>query len=327
MEGGWQHQIYLATIDRLDDYYDAKADHIIKVASIDEDGYFTLEGDNLPDHPQFYRLYLIKEEHSEFNACLFEGGEEHNFVHLLLANDSELEIIADTTAYAPFGNYRVDGDWGSHLMRSLGALVYPSYIFYEIRFPSELKFSQDKLNRDLFNFADSCSNTLVSLAAMVNTDFDVYFEDHQDRYRGLADKLEKELPEHPYTRDYLRKMRYYGDDLNPSQSPFFLWMTVLLSIAVVLLWLRNRQLMKRLHAGRRDSEDREEIHFTPQEIRILQFIAEGKTNKDIASELFIELSTVKSHINKLYAKLKVKNRREAIIKAKQHAGTTNLITS
>jgi len=54
------------------------------------------------------------------------------------------------------------------------------------------------------------------------------------------------------------------------------------------------------------------IHLTSQEVKILQFIQQGKSNKEIAAELFIELSTVKSHINKLYAKLKVKSRKEAV---------------
>ena len=40
--------------------------------------------------------------------------------------------------------------------------------------------------------------------------------------------------------------------------------------------------------------------------------AEGKSNKDIAAENFVELSTVKTHINNIYAKLGVNSRREAI---------------
>ena len=59
------------------------------------------------------------------------------------------------------------------------------------------------------------------------------------------------------------------------------------------------------------------FQLTNQEIKILESIKEGKSNKEIAIDLFIELSTVKSHINKLYAKLKVTNRKEAIEIAKK----------
>ena len=51
--------------------------------------------------------------------------------------------------------------------------------------------------------------------------------------------------------------------------------------------------------------------LTQKEKEILQLISDGKSNKEIASLLFIELSTVKTHINKIYSKIGVSNRREA----------------
>ena len=52
--------------------------------------------------------------------------------------------------------------------------------------------------------------------------------------------------------------------------------------------------------------------LTQKELSILAQIAAGKSNKDIAAENFVELSTVKTHINNIYAKLGVSSRREAI---------------
>ena len=49
-----------------------------------------------------------------------------------------------------------------------------------------------------------------------------------------------------------------------------------------------------------------------QERNIQNLILEGKTNKEIANELFISLSTVKTHITNIYNKLKVSNRRELL---------------
>lgn len=48
-----------------------------------------------------------------------------------------------------------------------------------------------------------------------------------------------------------------------------------------------------------------------RELEILKMISDGKTNKEIALLAYIELSTVKTHINNIYGKLSVKNRREA----------------
>jgi len=51
--------------------------------------------------------------------------------------------------------------------------------------------------------------------------------------------------------------------------------------------------------------------LTSKEMDILLLIAEGKSNKEIATINFVEVSTVKTHINNLYSKLGVSNRREA----------------
>ena len=314
MKGDWQYQIYLATIDKLDDYYSANAKYVINVASIDPDGHFILEGNNLPQEAQFYRLYVVKEEHSEFNACLFVGGDEHNYVHLILHNDSQVEVEAATAAYAPFGDYTIKGDADNLLMKDLSKLLYPSYYFYEIKFPSELKFSQDKLNRDLFNFADTCTSTLASLAAINNTDYDAYFATQMDQYTSFKQELTSKLPKHPYTKDYTRKLRYFGGDFDNGANAMYKWLSFLLGIVVVGLsfWIYRLKQIQTTTIARTSTPTLSDFQLTGQEIKILNAIKEGKANKEIASDLFIEVSTVKSHINKLYAKLKVSNRKEAI---------------
>lgn len=316
MKGDWQNQIYLATIDRLDDYYDANSEFVINVGAIDNNGNFVIEGDNLPENAQFYKLFLLKEAQSEFDACLFVRGENHNFVHLLLDNNSKLEIKADTTTFAPFGDYEVIGSQENKLMKQLRNIVYPSYIFYEIKFPAELKFSQDKLNRDLFNFADTCSNTLVSLAAINNTNFDSYFETNINRYNSFSEKLNREYENHPYTRDYFRKLRYYGPEIEASNMGWWkIAIPILCLIVGGLLW-QNSTLKKQLTEAKNTAQTiqktKPQTPLTTQEVKILNLIQSGKSNKEIAGELFIEVSTVKSHINKLYSKLGVKNRASAI---------------
>lgn len=310
MEGAWQHQIYLATIDKLDNYYSANAQYIINTGDIDNEGNFIIEGDNLPNEDQFYRLYVIKEEHSEFNACLFVGGEEHNFIHLLLNNNNTIDIQADLNTFAPFGNYTIKGDTKNKLMKSLSKIVYPSYIFYEIKFPSELKFSEDKLNRDLFQFADTCKNTLVSLAAINNTDFDSYFDTKFDQYKNFGSELTNTYPNHPYTTDYYRKLKYYGPLELQNNSNLFKILSVLFGLGFIWMTILYLRLKRNRQKGK--THTTKHINCTPQEIKILELISLGKSNKEIANDLFIELSTVKTHINKLYSKLGIKNRQEAI---------------
>ncbi|NMH89063.1 response regulator transcription factor [Flavivirga sp. Y03] len=56
--------------------------------------------------------------------------------------------------------------------------------------------------------------------------------------------------------------------------------------------------------------------LSKQELNVKKLILEGKSNKDIADNLFISLSTVKTHITNIYSKLNVSNRTELISKFK-----------
>lgn len=52
--------------------------------------------------------------------------------------------------------------------------------------------------------------------------------------------------------------------------------------------------------------------LTPRESEVLQLLADGKTNKEIATALQVEPGTIKSHIQSLFKKLGTSNRSEAI---------------
>ena len=52
--------------------------------------------------------------------------------------------------------------------------------------------------------------------------------------------------------------------------------------------------------------------LTEREGEVMNLLAQGRSNGAIASELFISEKTVKNHINRIYAKLGVTNRAEAI---------------
>jgi DNA-binding NarL/FixJ family response regulator len=53
--------------------------------------------------------------------------------------------------------------------------------------------------------------------------------------------------------------------------------------------------------------------LSPQERRILEHIAEGQTNRQIAEDMFLSEKTVKNYITGLLSKLKMKSRTEAAI--------------
>lgn len=56
--------------------------------------------------------------------------------------------------------------------------------------------------------------------------------------------------------------------------------------------------------------------LTAREVQVLQLVADGCSNQEIAERLFISILTVKSHIQRLSMKLEVKRRTQAVAKAK-----------
>ena len=55
--------------------------------------------------------------------------------------------------------------------------------------------------------------------------------------------------------------------------------------------------------------------LTPQQLRVLQMLREGKLNKQIAYELDVGETTVKAHVSAILRKLKVFSRTQAVIEA------------
>lgn len=61
------------------------------------------------------------------------------------------------------------------------------------------------------------------------------------------------------------------------------------------------------------------VHLTPQQLRVLAGMAEGKLNKQIAFEMSIAEQTVKDHVTAILRKLGATNRTQAILVASQLA--------
>jgi DNA-binding NarL/FixJ family response regulator len=58
--------------------------------------------------------------------------------------------------------------------------------------------------------------------------------------------------------------------------------------------------------------------LSEREIEVLGLLASGKTNSEVAGDLFVSVGTVKSHTGNIYRKLGAKNRTEALARAREH---------
>jgi two-component system response regulator DevR len=76
------------------------------------------------------------------------------------------------------------------------------------------------------------------------------------------------------------------------------------------------QVLERLRSGPKTDPSLEQL--TAQELRILELIADGMTNRQIATTLFLAEKTVKNYVSSMLAKLGLESRTQAAIFATKH---------
>lgn len=77
-----------------------------------------------------------------------------------------------------------------------------------------------------------------------------------------------------------------------------------------------RKVVARLNAGMptTSEEPANPDALTPRELEILQFLAQGMNNREIAEALYISDRTVQTHLTNIFAKMQVSSRLEAVLK-------------
>jgi NarL family two-component system response regulator LiaR len=103
---------------------------------------------------------------------------------------------------------------------------------------------------------------------------------------------------------------------------FYLGLIAVL-FTIVGIWVglkltRRKTIIVAAPAGKLpvDEEKIKQLGISKREYEVLELIASGLSNQEIADKLFVSLNTVKTHSSNLFLKLDVKRRTQAIQKAK-----------
>lgn len=113
---------------------------------------------------------------------------------------------------------------------------------------------------------------------------------------------------------------FFQDQLQSSHLPLdtisYILILAFINIFSLFLLVKNPQLMKRRINGA-DTNTVEKIKnkaktvgLSKRELEISLLVLRGKSNREISDELYISLSTVKTHISRIFRKAEVKSRNE-----------------
>lgn len=99
-------------------------------------------------------------------------------------------------------------------------------------------------------------------------------------------------------------------------------------LATAIIQRKNKKQIIVIHPDNKESQwtnlDEElsqtiqhQLNISKREQEVLLLMAKGLSNQEIADQLYLSLPTIKTHISKLFEKLEVKRRTQAIEKARQ----------
>ncbi len=323
LQDDWQPIVYLASLNSPENLFVASPDFIIAESFIQPDGTFLINTTSIPADKRFYRLYLVKGKNSlvEFNALA-----HRNYQHLLLDRNSQIEIKAKVAGNSLIIKSLSGSEENNEILAFDKELAKRRQQFTNDLTKAKREYLTQDLGGFIKGFVNETSNSLVGLYALYHLDEkDVNFLRNSDFYFDFQEKIEAQYPDSYYARAYSELLESltgfrdlvcempgiqpkWKDNLLIAQG--IIIFVLLLTIVFLLVYLRKNNLQKQ----KSENEEWQDSfsNLTQKEREILQLLAEGKTNKEIAAQLFVELSTVKTHINSIYKQLKVTNRKEAI---------------
>lgn len=142
---------------------------------------------------------------------------------------------------------------------------------------------------------------------------DLDIEKNKEFYVYLLDELKKSdinPNEYLFLENKLSKLII---NVLETKYAYSKWLNIILGISLVglLIFFLNSKRKKVTVSS-----------LSKQETTVKNLILKGKSNKEIANELFISLSTVKTHITNIYHKLNISNRAELTLRFKNTTSTS-----
>ena len=318
----WQPKVFLALLNTPNDIFVASPDFIIAETFINPDGSFEISTQSVPDDDRFYRLYLVQGDNASVE---FSATQNKNYFHLLLNRQSEI-VLSATTRNNSLEVTALNGSDDTKAIFDFDEKFQEQSSELSGQLPkAQSTFLSQELENLIHAVVAEANNPYVGLYALYHIeDKETDFLRNSDFYFNFQKRLEDELPVTPYTEAYsalldeLIGFREFVCEMPGVQPKWKDWLMIIEAVIILVLLVILIGLFQQLKKMRKRENDPannlkplyEGLTLKQQEI--LSLLAAGKTNKEIAQELFVELSTVKTHINNIYRQLGVSTRKDAV---------------
>ena len=309
--------IYLSVVDDYRKISGVYPEQILNKTTADSTGYFSFSGDNLPSENKIYRIHVDTCDEEDQNTAHFTGqclnSKEVNFI----ANNSDTLMLPFSFDDEMFCRV-VSKNEKANAFLKIDSLKHDMiFAFGTYRSEANRKINSKKWFSILQQYGEQLHEPLAELYSYAFFSdraqplHAYYMEDLKTNpyYDNLLKRLIEKYPKSTYTEQYREELasdKYLIATIKPDGLPWWVYLLfaiITLSIFGNLYFYSKLKKMARLIPAKEES-------LSSQEKKVLALILENKSNKEIASEMFVSLSTVKSHINNLYKKLNVTSRED-----------------
>lgn len=302
-------RVYLSLL-KYNEQNGVHKNQVITSTLADSTGYFSFTGKLLSNKHKLYRIHANLKERSE--GLDFVNGEAgKNFHNFIFANTDTIVFKKAKKPWfaASFNTNTVDKEWrkAQNYIKKLdkefsGTKNTEAKIQSLFQYLSELKLYLKKTK----------THSLVKLILLPRIQENILKRDFENNSEFYFE-LKSELDNYFSNKSYALQFEELISDLSLSKTQqeliFYKRIVYLLFFVILALLICILLLIIQVKKKKQGAKN-ETVNLTNQEEKIAKLIVQEKSNKEIASELFISLSTVKTHIRNLYAKLEVSNRQQ-----------------
>ncbi|MCF6279047.1 MAG: helix-turn-helix transcriptional regulator [Flavobacteriaceae bacterium] len=305
--------VYLTSIDDYNKSTLFLTEQIIQESEIDSSGNFIFKGDFLSKKNKFYKIYIDKcnESVTDYNHLL-NHCDDSNFI-IFIANNSD-KIHFPLNSFSQMFcdlKYSRKQNIAIHQIDSIQEILLTPLLYSKS--DTQRKIIYNNYFEKLQKYSQTFDEPLAELYAYhIYSDTksfsrSYYLDDLKtsDYYTNLLKKLKSKYPKSQYTKQFKEDLK--RDSINFKENTFDITTILLGSLLALSLFVNFILIRKK--KKKKITVDYKTI-LSPQEQKVFELMQEKLANKEIADQLFISLSTVKTHINNIYSKLSISSRKD-----------------
>ncbi|RMA57182.1 helix-turn-helix domain-containing protein [Ulvibacter antarcticus] len=309
--------IYLSMVEDYRKISGVYPEQILSTTAADSSGYFSFSDNNLSLENRIYRIHVDTCSEADQNTSHFTGHCPNSKEVVFVANNSDTINLPFSFDDEMFCRVESKNEKANSFLKIDSLKHDMRFAFGTYRSEANRKVNSKKWFTILQDYGEQLHEPLAELYSYAFLSdrtqqlHTYYLQDLKTNpyYDNLLQRLSEKYPNSPYIEQYKAEItsdKYIISSHKSDTFPWWLWL--LLGITLLSL-VGNFYFFGKLKKLKLETPS-PVASLSNQEKKVLDLILEDKSNKEIASMLFVSVSTIKTHVNNLYKKLNVSSRDE-----------------